>query len=350
MPVRMHAHPLAQGIGRLLAALMVALVTLPIPPTPPAEASTSSAEFEWCLLDEINASRALVGAGPLQLSPEVSEGAREWSVWMSSHTFRHMTTAERDPMLPDGTRAWAENIAQHSNGGIGCSTIHSMLMNSSGHRANILNPTMTFVGLGAHRASNGWWVTEVFFDAPGYSVACDGTFCDDDGSVFEPSIEAVAAAGITRGCNPPANTEYCPDGHVTRGQMAAFLTRALDLPAGSTTFTDTGGSVFEADIAAVAAAGITRGCNPPANTEYCPDAFVTRGQMAAFIARALDLPPASTPTFSDTVTSPFRSDITRIAAAGITLGCNPPSNTNYCPSDRVTRGQLAAFLQRALGL
>ena len=58
-----------------------------------------------------------------------------------------------------------------------------------------------------------------------------GSFVDDDGNVHEGSIEAIAAAGITFGCDPPANDRYCPDQIVNRGQMAAFLARALDLPA-----------------------------------------------------------------------------------------------------------------------
>ncbi|MFO7292941.1 MAG: S-layer homology domain-containing protein, partial [Acidimicrobiia bacterium] len=56
----------------------------------------------------------------------------------------------------------------------------------------------------------------------------DGTdFVDDDGSIFEGDIERLAAAGITRGCNPPDNDRFCPDDPITRGQMAAFLFRAL---------------------------------------------------------------------------------------------------------------------------
>ena len=58
-----------------------------------------------------------------------------------------------------------------------------------------------------------------------------GSFVDDDGNIHEGAIEAIAAAGITRGCNPPANDRYCPDQSVNREQMAAFLARALDLPA-----------------------------------------------------------------------------------------------------------------------
>jgi hypothetical protein len=70
--------------------------------------------------------------------------------------------------------------------------------------------------------------------------------------------------------------------------MAAFLVRALALTddGGGNTFTDDNGSIFENDIAKLATAGITQGCNPPDNTMFCPNDFVTRGQMAAFIHRA----------------------------------------------------------------
>jgi Tol biopolymer transport system component len=180
-----------------------------------------------------------------------------------------------------------------------------------------------------------------------------GSFFDDNGSIHEPSIEAIAAAGITRGCNPPVNDAYCPDQPVTRGQMAAFLVRALDLPTAGTgdPFTDDDGSVFETDIGAIAAAGITRGCNPPVNDAYCPDQPVTRGQMAAFLVRALDLPSSgSSDLFVDDDGSVFEADIDRLGAAGITRGCNPPANDRYCPVEPVTRAQMASFLTRALEL
>ncbi len=108
------------------------------------------------------------------------------------------------------------------------------------------------------------------------------------GHGFHDDIEWLASEGITLGCNPPANSVFCPDDSVTRGQMAAFLVRALDLPAGAVgRFPDDDGTVFEADIEALAEAGVTLGCDPPANSQFCPDDPVTRGQMAAFLARAL---------------------------------------------------------------
>ncbi len=174
-----------------------------------------------------------------------------------------------------------------------------------------------------------------------------GRFLDDDESVHEADIEEMEALGITRGCNPPLNDRFCPTGNVTRGQMAAFLRRALDLPANSTDFfADDDGSIFETDINAIAAGGVTLGCNPPANDRYCPTGLVSRGQMAAFLRRAYSLPASSTDFFTDD-DSIFEVDINAIAQAGITLGCNPPTNDRYCPNAAVTREQMASFLVRA---
>jgi hypothetical protein len=170
---------------------------------------------------------------------------------------------------------------------------------------------------------------------------------------FFSDIEWLAAAGITLGCNPPTNDLFCPDGSVTRGQMAAFLHRALGdtLVAGSPVeFNDDDDSVFEMDIEWLGAVGVTRGCNPPTNDMFCPNQAVTRGQMAAFLVRALSLPAGAGIDFVDDDGSIFEDDIERLAAAGITRGCNPPTNDRFCPSDPVSRSQMAAFLHRALAM
>ena len=75
-----------------------------------------------------------------------------------------------------------------------------------------------------------------------------GFFTDDDGSIHLRAIEAIADEGITRGCNPPTNDLYCPSATVTREQMASFLVRALDLPAGTASFTDLGLSVLSSSL------------------------------------------------------------------------------------------------------
>ena len=178
-----------------------------------------------------------------------------------------------------------------------------------------------------------------------------GTFIDDNGSVHESNIEAIFAAGITVGCNPPDSTNYCPDSPVTRAEMATFLTRALKLPPTTTDhFTDDTTTIHQPSINQIATAGITVGCNPPDNTNYCPNSPVTRAEMATFLTRALKLPPTTTDHFTDDTTTIHQPSINQIATAGITVGCNPPDNTNYCPNSPVTRAEMATFLTRALKL
>ena len=136
--------------------------------------------------------------------------------------------------------------------------------------------------------------------------------------------------------NPPAGSYLAERWNPA---MNAFLVRT-DPVAG---FTDVG-SAFRADIAWLAESGITTGCSAD-RERFCPTAPVTRGQMASFLSRALDLPPTSKDFFTDDAGSTHQVAINRVAAAGITTGCTA---TTYCPRLPVTRGQMAAFLHRAL--
>ncbi len=72
--------------------------------------------------------------------------------------------------------------------------------------------------------------------------------------------------------------------------------------------------------------------------------------MAAMLTRAFAYPPASADRFSDDEGHLFEGAIDRIAAAGVTQGCNPPVDDRFCPDQPVTRGQMATFITRALGL
>ena len=96
----------------------------------------------------------------------------------------------------------------------------------------------------------------------------------------------LAELEVTKGCTP---ARFCPHEPVTRAQVATFLVRALDLEAGpGAGFADTEGTVHEANIDSVTAAGVTLGC-ATAPLRYCPWEPVTRAQMATFLARGLDL-------------------------------------------------------------
>lgn len=106
-------------------------------------------------------------------------------------------------------------------------------------------------------------------------------------------IEQLYKDGITKGCSTGF---YCPGDLVKRSEMAVFLTRNkhgssfVPPPATGTVFADVPASYWAASyIEQVYNDGVTSGCatNP---TRYCPEDYVSRDQMAAFLARSLGLP------------------------------------------------------------
>ena len=172
---------------------------------------------------------------------------------------------------------------------------------------------------------------------PAYAVM--SVFSDLGSSKFVGSIQWIYDERITNGCT---DTRYCPVSAVTRGQMASFIARAMQLPAATKDyFSDDNGKTHEADINKIAEAGLTVGCAPGL---YCRSDSVNRAQMAAFLARALDLPAATKDYFNDDNSFSLEPEINAAAAAGLTGGCG---DNRYCPSAAVTREQMAAFILRA---
>lgn len=178
-------------------------------------------------------------------------------------------------------------------------------------------------------------------------------FQDTRDHMFSQEIRRMYDWEITYGCNPPQNTLYCPEDHVTRGQMAAFLVRAFHLRPtiiGDTTadFEDTEGHTFEAEIAALQDFGVTEGCNPPNNTRFCPDRPITRGEMAEMLVRSRRFKAEKKAAFEDAAGHMFGDAIATLAGAGVVRGCNPPDNTRFCPDRPITRGEMAAFIVRSV--
>ena len=172
-----------------------------------------------------------------------------------------------------------------------------------------------------------------------YHAAWSNYFDDVGPSPFRPDIIWNAEQGITTGCGPG---KFCPNASVPRDQMASFLARALGLSGSApNAFTDDNGNIHEPNINLVAAEGIASGCGV---NLYCPAALVARDQMASFLSRALDLSGAAPNAFTDDNGNIHEPNINLVARDGIASGCG---GTNYCPSLKVTRGQMAAFLHRA---
>lgn len=257
--------------------------------------------------------------------------------FLGTHSTTAPTSAARNALVSIG--AWKMDV--HDIDPYGRSSINGRTFNNvSGHR----DAGSTSCPGNACYQLLDWFRARIF--------ERQVNFTDIAGSAHRRDIGRIAAAGITRGCNPPTNDRFCPGTVVTREQMAAFLARAFDLQATSgRTFTDVPrGSTFAQDIDRLATAGITMGCNPPSNTRFCPNDPVSRDQMAAFMTRAMDATATSSAgSFTDVPWShTFRRDINQLATAGVTRGCNPPTNSRYCPDAPVTREQMASFLARGV--
>jgi hypothetical protein len=175
---------------------------------------------------------------------------------------------------------------------------------------------------------------------------------------FLPYIKAIYNDGITSGCST-SPLMYCPNSTVTRAQMAVFLLRGIhgssyNPPAvgGATGFGDVPTTYWAAAwVKQLAAEGITGGCG---SGNYCPEAPVTRAQMAVFLLRskygAAYSPPAvgSSSGFGDVPTTYWAAAwIKQLVTEGITSGCGAGI---YCPESPVTRGQMAVFLSRTFGI
>jgi hypothetical protein len=172
-------------------------------------------------------------------------------------------------------------------------------------------------------------------------------------------IERLYSAGLTAGCSVnPLN--YCPANTVTRAEMAVFLLRGIHYGStysppdvGLTTgFTDVPITHWAAAwIKELAAEGITNGCGVGI---YCPNAGVTRAEMAILLLRSKYTSTYSPPDvglttgFTDVpITHWAAAWIKQLALEGITNGCGVGT---YCPTSTVTRAEIAAFLVRTFNL
>ncbi|MFP3915129.1 MAG: S-layer homology domain-containing protein [Actinomycetota bacterium] len=320
---------------------------------------------EACVVDRLNQRRAgaaLSWSGTIQ-----DELARHASRMAARGELGHDDISDRTSGIPDGWTLYGEasyagSLSSADRAGVvaWCEETLDAFWGSAPHRRTLDGTGYSFVSVGTHWDGERIWVAVGVFAHPSYRPAAvdwphsftqglvgawDGRFYDDDDSMFQSEVEQLAASGITVGCNPPLGTAFCPDASVTRGEMAAFLARALGWEgADGDHFTDDDGSVFEGDIESLVGAGVTEGCNPPASDRFCPDRPITRAEMATFLGRALGLEPSPHDRFGDIAGSVHRSYINAAAEAGITVGCG---TNRYCPDQVVTRGQMAAFLVRA---
>ena len=185
----------------------------------------------------------------------------------------------------------------------------------------------------------------------------DAGFEDTAGSVHAATIDCVVWWGLAHGVSAK---RYAPAASVTRAQMASFLANLVEAGAGSLpsdppdAFGDDDGNVHEHAINQLADAGLVNGTGhtgPDGRPTYAPDAPVTRGQMASFLARALGqlegtALPADLDYFTDDTGDTHQADINAVRQARVATGVTV--DDTFAPGSPVTRAQLATFLARSL--
>ncbi|MDE0231844.1 MAG: fibronectin type III domain-containing protein [bacterium] len=162
-------------------------------------------------------------------------------------------------------------------------------------------------------------------------------------------IEALAASGVTSGCDAEG-PRFCPDQPTTRAQMATFLYRAMTLGAGFGVFGDVGPGPHWAAVEALASLGVFEGTE--CGEGFCPDKPVQRWVMAVWLVRVLDLALSAVdePRFVDVEASQWWwRYVEALAEAGVTRGC-AEEPARFCPDGSVSRSEMASFLVRAFGL
>lgn len=162
-----------------------------------------------------------------------------------------------------------------------------------------------------------------------------GTFSDDDLSAHQDDVEWLASQGITEGCDTRRRHLFCATADLTRGQLAVFVAEALGLPEGSATFSDVTGPRFATAVAALADAGVVKGC---ADDQFCPHESVTRGQLAAMVRRIEDLEGVDLHLRDVPAGSVFTLDVGAVVEAGLMRTC---ATERFCPTRPVTREVMA---------
>ena len=164
------------------------------------------------------------------------------------------------------------------------------------------------------------------------------------------AVQTLDAVGVFDGTL--CDDGFCPNGRIDRKTMAVWTVRVVDgqdPPAISRTrFNDVDAADFHARfIERMAELEVTSGCGD--GSGFCPDHTVNRAQMAAFLSRAFNLPTAPGPNFTDVPHNAwYATYVGRLTASGITVGCG--DGTEYCPDRATTRAQMATFLMRGMKL
>ncbi len=185
---------------------------------------TTPTSLETLFLQLINEARANAGVKPLTFDGELLDSSDAHSAWMDqTDTFSHTgvngsSAGTRMTSAGYGWQGWGENIA-YVSGGMTEATVHQLhtnLMNSPGHYANIINGSFEEIGIGLKEGTiNGYnvvFVTQNF----GTPNAVERAEANDVGTTTTTSLTVPSTAtGQTILGDGYSNTLYGTSGNDT---------------------------------------------------------------------------------------------------------------------------------------
>lgn len=324
-------------------------------PITDAAVSTSGSD-EAAIFAAVNRARIANCVPVVTRNPALDRVARNWTSRMAkSGQFFHNPAYYQE--IPAGYFIAGENIAAGQRNG---ALMFESWMASPGHRANILTPQHTDLGVGFVRGGNSIYPTHGTQAFASYSQREKGVFLDvRPWSKFYREINWMGTQKLSTGNRVPGcgatKVTYDPKDQVSREAMAAFLYR-LDKakyrgPAVSPFSDVKPGHKFYNQITWMHAKGLANGTKVPGKKpKFAPQEAVSREAMAAFIYRyqnATAKAPATSPFADMKRGDKFYKEIAWMHATKLSTGnAQPAGKPKYAPKDRVSREAMGAFIYR----
>ncbi|MCX8953967.1 CAP domain-containing protein [Ruegeria sp. NA] len=207
---------------------------------------STASTYEREMLALINQERTSRGLNPLQLETQLNDSSEDHSTWMlNTDTFSHTGSGGSSATQRmqnagfdlEGSWRTGENIAwQSERGAPGISDdvaqLHQNLMNSPGHRANILNPDFKYIGIGIETGDmqgfDAVMVTQNF-------AATDAAVMLDNGNTNAPPVPPTTPDEVAEPEEPETET---PDTDVTETEEPGTETPGTEEPTPETPDTD----------------------------------------------------------------------------------------------------------------
>ena len=189
-------------------------------------------------------------------------------------------------------------------------------------------------------------VVEVLFTPVEQTISTSTSFTDvPAGQWYAPAVSYVTQRGLFSGVS---ETEFAPAQSMTRGMLVSVLYRfQKSIHTGTSPFTDVSPEAWYGNAVRWAYAnGLVLGLS---ETQFAPDAPITREQVAVMLARYLQFSgvtlAAASPDFQDTasISTYAKESVGAMQKAGLLSG---DEEGNFRPDAQITRAEIASIFMR----